>query len=326
MISYTYDRGWGNEWPLKQLETSVVTQYLQPWINDGVPTAVINSTWFQGTDVEHIKHELSVHNVERVILISMLDPAIAMPEMFAPWPVSAVGYYPGDHSIDFWALFADQHMSIDDRVLRHSDIDTAYMCLNRKPHWHRRRLYQALSQKNLLDRGIVSMGSDHSAPIRRVDHWDQSNNLAPNGAADQHGIVNDIASLGDPVLWQRHFLNIVTETIFEIGSRAFVSEKIYKPILGLRPFLVYADDGAVAWLHQRGFESYVNDFSDITDVNLSDPDRIPEFLVTLCQQPVSYLQSKYLALKPKLLYNRDNFCKYVQSIRLKLNQGITCQI
>jgi hypothetical protein len=94
----------------------------------------------------------------------------------------------------------------------------------------------------------------------------------------------------------------------------------------LRPFLVYADDGAVSWLQHRGFEPYVNDFSDITDLNLADPDCIPDFLVTLCQQPTEYLQAKYVALKPKLLYNRDNFSRYVSHIHLQLNQGISCQI
>jgi hypothetical protein len=33
--------------------------------------------------------------------------------------------------------------------------------------------------------------------------------LAPNGGPEQHGIANDIMSLGHPTNWNRHFINIV---------------------------------------------------------------------------------------------------------------------
>ena len=326
MITYTYDRGWGSEWPLKQMETTIVNQYTQSWIKDSVSTAVINSTWFQGSDIDEIHQSLKSHSVERVILVSMLDAPIAQPEMFASWPTAAVGYYSTPHEIDFWALFVHQYLTVDFDTTRSDLIDTAFMCLNRKPHWHRKRLYRELETKQLLDHGIVSMGSTAGAAQRQADSTDTVNSLAPNGGAEQHGIVNDIASLGDPLLWQRHFLNVVTETIFETGSKRFVSEKIYKPIVGQRPFLVYSDDGAVAWLQEHGFEPYVNDFADITDLNLADPNNISDFLVTLAQQSTQYLQSKFVALKPKLVYNKHNFSQYVSSIQSKINQGITCQI
>jgi hypothetical protein len=110
----------------------------------------------------------------------------------------------------------------------------------------------------------------------------------------------------------------VTETQYDIQNTYFVSEKIYKPIVGFRPFLVYASDGAGEWLTERGFELYVNDFTDITDLNLAQPENIAKFLTVLCQQNSSYWQSKYLALKDKILYNNNNFYTYIK--------GIKCQI
>jgi hypothetical protein len=150
--------------------------------------------------------------------------------------------------------------------------------------------------------------------------------LAPNSGPEHHGIANDIMSLGHSINWTRHFINIVTETQFDIKKTYFVSEKIYKPMLGSRPFLVYASDGAVAWLTERKFEPYVADFADITDLDLSLPHNIAPFLKILCGQPPTYWQAKYLALKDKIMYNKTHFTEYVKQQKLIVEKGIQCQI
>jgi hypothetical protein len=133
-------------------------------------------------------------------------------------------------------------------------------------------------------------------------------------------------SLGHRDNWQRHFINIVTETQFDIQQTNFVSEKIYKPIVGMRPFLVYANDGAVAWLTERKFQPYVNDFADITDLDLSHPHNMAPFLKILCDQSLTYWQAKYLALKDKIMYNKIHFTEYVKQQNLIVEKGIQCQI
>jgi hypothetical protein len=150
--------------------------------------------------------------------------------------------------------------------------------------------------------------------------------LAPNSGIEQNGIANDIMSLGHPTNWQRCFLNVVTETQFDIKQTYFVSEKIYKPIIGHRPFLVYATDGAVSWLTERGFENYTQDFQDISNLDLSQPENIAPFLTTLCAQPRTYWQMKFVALRDKIVYNNNNFYKYVKSIDNQISKGIQCQI
>ena len=150
--------------------------------------------------------------------------------------------------------------------------------------------------------------------------------LAPNSGSEQHGIANDIMSLGHTSNWVRHLINIVTETQFDINQTHFVSEKIYKPIIGCRPFLVYASDGAVAWLTERKFEVYTNDFADITNLDLTIPNNIAPFLQTVCQQGPAYWQAKYVALRDKIMYNKTHFTEYVKQQKLIVEKGIQCQI
>ena len=213
-----------------------------------------------------------------------------------------------------------------DLLLDSSDIDKAYMCLNRKPHWHRKQLYKHLEQQGLLDLGLVSMGSDIGPAVRTLPTDRAHDNLAPNAAVLHYGVPNDIVSIGHLSNWHRCFLNIVTETVFDINRNGFVSEKIYKPIVGCRPFLVYDPDGATEWLTTRWFEVYTKDFSDVTDLDLSLSHNIAPFLKTLCAQTATYWQAKYVALKHKIMYNKTHFTEYVKQQKLIVEKGIQCQI
>jgi hypothetical protein len=325
MIVKTFDNGWGNNFPVKQFEQQIVDQYL---ITDVAKSILINNTWYTHDYHQQVIEQLKNEDFDQIILVSMLDASIARPHWYQEFqrPVRAVGYYPGKDVIDFWALTVDKYFqkpTFD--LLDFSNIDTAYMCLNRKPHWHRQRLYQQLVNLNIVDQGIVSMGGNNSPAQRTLLLDAGESDLAPNAGCDQNGIANDIMSLGHPSNWSRCFLNVVTETQFDIAETYFVSEKIYKPIIGCRPFLVYAN-GADAWLTERGFETYTKDFQDITNLDLSNPHNMATFLVTLCEQKSSYWQSKYLALKDKIMYNSNNFEKYVMSIKTQITKGIQCQI
>ena len=329
MIIKKFDNGWGSVWPLKQFEQSIVDDLLQHIAQDTSRTVVINSVWYSTEYHQQVLVWLRNNQLDRIVLVAMIDAAIPRPEWYDEFDceVVSVGYYSGDHSLDFCAVFVDKFLNAPapDQLTDASKIDTAYMCLNRKPHWHRQKLYNKLQSLDLLQHGMVSMGGSGTATRSLVVDTDHDN-LAPNASRDHYGIPNDIVSLGHVENWQRHFVNIVTETVYDINRTGFVSEKIYKPVVGCRPFLVYDPDGGTQWLRDRGFESYVTDFRDITDLDLSTPDNLADFLIVLCEQTPQYWQAKYLALQEKILYNKHHFTDHVQHQWTKIKQGILCQV
>lgn len=323
MIIHYHDYGWGLEWPIKRIERELTDRYLDPLIQSNQRVVLINSTWYvQERHIETL--EWLRENVwDMAVLISMIDAAIPDASWFAEFgrPLIAVGNYPGLHYITLWAEVAARFIN---PYLEH-EIDLPFMCLNRKPHPHRLRLYADLEAANLLDRGLVSLGvQDGCSPVRSLVEAVEQNGLAPNGTHDHHGIPNDMASLGATANWRRHFLNVVTETVFDVDAKYFVSEKIFKPILGSRPFLIYAVGGAERWLQDQGFESYLDDFRDVSDLDLRCPDNIVPFLIALCDQGVQYWQHKYLALLPKIQYNLQRFDQLIREQRLRIQQGIQC--
>jgi hypothetical protein len=333
MITHTFDYGWGPELLTKQLEAEILRSYLKPFQDDESLTVIVNNTWYSDWAHEKTVQGLREIRPDRIVLVAMIDAANCQPDRFSELAreVRCVGYYGEPDNIDFWALAVDRWLQVPDRdLLDPSIIDTAYMCLNRKPHWHRQQLYDALIESGVVDQGLVSMGSKvDGEPAQRtlaLDNGRSDLNLNPNPGVEQTGIVNDIMSLGHPDNWSRIFLDVVTETQFNLRKTRFVSEKIYKPIVGLRPFLVYARDGAVPWLMSRGFEPYINDFQDITDLDLSSYHNTVPFLKILCAQPPAYWQKRMVDLRPKILYNRNRFDRYVQEIKDKIHKGIQCQI
>lgn len=313
MIIKSFDIGWGMNWPMKQLEQDIVKKYLAEYYTDHSRSVIVNSVWYTGDYHQQVMAELREIQPTHIFVVALLDPPIIQLDWFneLDCKVQGIGYYPGAGYIDYCALFVNHfYQLVDQAVLLNTDkIDTAYMCLNRKPHQHRVRLYQGLEQALLLDQGFVSMGG--TPPWRLLPDDIVGQTIAPNGGTEQFGITNDIVSLGNIKYWQRHFVNIVTETIWDIEPNNFLSEKTFKPVLGLRPFLIYAPNGGVNCLTSRGFEPYVDDFKDIIDVDLTQPYNIPVFLTELCKQPQSYWQMKFVELKEKLLYNQQRFRDYV---------------
>jgi len=318
MIVQIFDRGWGPDWPAKQFEIGLTDPLLRRYVQDSTRTVIINSTWYSQEFHQEVLTQLRTLQFDRIVLVAMLDPAIPHPDWYSEFDceVVGIGYYAGAGAVDYWALLTAEY-NLDQPSMDPARIDTAYMCLNRKPHWHRRRLYNELLVSDLLDSGIVSMGNQRILPVDR-EHDD----LAPEPTRELYGIPNDIVSLGHADNWSRCFLNIVTETAWNINQTGFVSEKIYKPIIGCRPFLVFDTDGAVKWLTDRGFEPYVTDFRDISNADLNNPDQIVMFLQDLCAQPQSYWQSKFLALQDKIMYNKTQFDHYVKQQKLIIEKGI----
>ena len=327
MIVETIDQGWGTEHPLKQMEMEIVNRYLHPYRKDASRTVIINSTWYDDRLHAQLQQRFKRDPPDRIVLISMLDSAICQPHMFANFgcEVRGVGYYPGTDWIDYWSVVVDRHMTLPGiNLLDEGQIDRAFMCLNRKPHWHRARLYRQMLQAGIVDEGLVSMGGDSGRAQRLLPQDSGTSNLAPNGGPEQTGIANDIVTLGHATNWQRHFINIVTETQYDVSGTTFVTEKIYKPMLGLRPFLVYAPDGACAWLEDQGFQNFTHDFCDMTDLALSQPDNLVPFLHQLVLQGPCYWQHKLLALREKILHNRLQFDRHIHKQKIKIDQGIKC--
>ena len=257
--------------------------------------------------------------IDNVIIYSLVDPAVDI-DWNLDINVIKVGYFPNSrHWIDFHALLVDKYLYIDSKLSCDTNlIDIPFMCLNGKPHQHRGNLVEKLIKLNLQNIGLISFSGDASRKIPKLS--------IPEFHDRKQGIISgpyDAMTLGDINNWNRHFLNVVTETVHDVDSINFWSEKIFKPIVGLRPFLVYSPGGAIDILEQHGFVHYCDDFADISDSDLRQTGNIPNFLKVLSDQPHSYLKKKYQQLTKKISYNKSRFDQYVLEQKNNIEKGLT---
>jgi len=228
-----------------------------------------------------------------------------------------IGNSYGQYYFSYWVEFIRQNPEyfFDQRYTQAPNIKKLYLCLNRKLHPFRIEFLEQLA--SVKDHGIVSQSTQGFIdPHYDVKQFD------PHEPENIGKIANDIFSLGDPTIWNQIFINVVTESCKH--SNVFLSEKSWKPIIGLRPFLILGDDNLYNQLHQSGFDT----FDDVFGTWWSLPhwrDRahaIAEILKNFDKRP-SDLNMLYQKLLPRLINNRTRFEEYMIENHNKIqNLGI----
>lgn len=110
-------------------------------------------------------------------------------------------------------------------------------------------------------------------------------------------------------LWQRSFLHVVNETVF-YDDKLHLTEKVFKPIVALRPFILAAAPGNLSYLQHYGFKTFSSWIDESYDL-VTNPelrlDMIVAEIIKLCSLSISDLQQMHLEMMPILNYNKKHF-------------------
>lgn len=132
-----------------------------------------------------------------------------------------------------------------------------YLSYNRKPRIHREWLVNAIIDNQLLDRGWVTFEKGHYPEIDiRTADTDQEKH-SPDL---RYSRPEDIVSLGDLNLWRNSYMIVVSET--DHNDPWQLSEKTWKPIFGLRPFLINGSREIYSILEKLGFYTPIDFFKN----------------------------------------------------------------
>jgi hypothetical protein len=256
---------------LEQLIRSILENKARQQLNvDRV--MFINPTWLHEDD---ISQRIKEANPDFIICHNFADPAV--PKIFDAVQQSGIPHviigYSSQCFLDFWAMICDLHFqNYEERDVPLELTARKFICLNRKPHPHRVALVNKLLP--LKDQGYISLGLPGDQAITLDEEFadeqgirDEYGSLGIDGQVTQR-IRNDIFSVGDINIWKNSFLCLVTETEFTNAypENFFISEKTWKPIIGMRPFFVYGQAPMRRHLKASGFDI----FEDIFDYTLVD--------------------------------------------------------
>lgn len=316
--------GFNPAWHAGGLERELVDQLAQN-LNQNfsqLKKIIAVTSWHEPADlVETIKNR----DPDLTVLCSLTDPLGPIENLIdnIPGRVILIGYVSGEYYYDFWAVACSKFFKkYNNHELEPTAFDYLYLNYNRKPHRHRIELVKLLETSDLINCGCVTLGNS----AYTVN--DQHNNYKEYGADDvvgDVGIPNDIYSLGQLEIWNRSFINIVGETQFEFSNNVFLSEKIFKPIIGLRPFVINGSPGIYRILKRAGFDC----FDDLFPVDILSKETFTSWKFENHKHIVESLTNfkdkdlidMYHQLKPRLLYNQQLFYEHAtnQSINFKFN-------
>lgn len=110
-------------------------------------------------------------------------------------------------------------------------------------------------------------------------------------------------------MWQRSFLHVVNETVF-YQPKLHLTEKIFKPIVAMRPFVLASSAGNLSYLRTYGFRTFDNWIDESYD-GIQDPnlrlDLISREIEKFCKLSRRELLEIYKDMRPILEYNKNHF-------------------
>ena len=117
-------------------------------------------------------------------------------------------------------------------------------------------------------------------------------------------------------MFQDSFVHVVTETVF-YPQKLHLTEKIFRPIVMCRPFVLAGAPGNLAYLRQYGFRTFSRWWDESYD-DEPDPElrleKIVGIIKDLCALSPGQLQSLYRDMLPVIEHNQQHFYNEFPSI------------
>ena len=329
-------------WQYGRDELLVIDSLIQQ-VNTNFPTGknlIINTTWFgpqfNNGAWESVQKLINTEQkYDRLFLSIIIDPLYItddqINDIVRPLGITEI-YITGHREnspyyFNFECAVLEKHLpeyTVDQMAMLAPE--HVFLCYQRKPRWHRVELAKRLIENNLIQRGIITLGENNA------DYdWSEGAYLAPMKLNEdikninptynnEFGIVNDLASLGQLSIWQNHFLNIVSETEFNNWHATFVSEKTFKPLLGLRPFVIHGQTAVYDFLTKNGFKTFNQYWEGIyPEMGNDQIGDIVEIVKLLCSKSPQELTNMYNDMLPDLLYNRERFFEFAKEQQHKID-------
>jgi hypothetical protein len=193
-----------------------------------------------------------------------------------------------------------------------------FTCLNRVDKPFRRLFAATLVEHGLVDDAYFSYTDrkyqveyeTRDSDVGNWDTWDHSvlERFDPPYYCDSlEDYEHNSHKLIDTRFFQDAYYNVVVETHI---NNLFLTEKTFKPILNLQPFVIVGAPGSLALLHELGYKTF-GDYIDESYDSIEDPEqRLVECMRTVEQislmSHTEHMVDQH-SMRQILLYNQRHF-------------------
>jgi len=312
----------------KQLCSNIATQISNKFTNE--ENLLINMTWFGaqfGFNSWHdlLEFESSGKMFDNVFFLAKVDPPYLSPVELQEVKnkVKALrsfflGNFDGIHQFNFFApILAKNFKQYNDQDLLLNQIHHLFINYNRKPKPHRVEFVKKLVEHNLVNNGIITLGQDDSNNLYFSIGESQCDYVGTTH--DNFGIPMDYYTLHRIDLWKQSFLYINAATEFNPINDLFCQQDTFKPMLGLRPFVINGVQKTYRWLRLNGFKTFNHYWPHIDIENGDVHDTIIELIKFLKTQSHKDLLLMYNDMLPALWHNKFRFFEFAKEQTNKMN-------
>jgi len=278
---------------------------------------LVNMTWFgpQFDNDEYAKFQkfTQSNHIDNIFLLASEDPCFFnkdetndLIEESKAKNSFLLGHFDTTYNFNFHStVIGDLFPNYSNNDLMLQDPIYIFLNYNRKPREHRKKFVSLLDKNQLSSLGIITLGNDRNLG-ESIEEYKDGN----WGMSNEYGIPHDISSLGRAEHWQNHFLTVVSETDFEDHLWTFVTEKTWKPIIGLRPFVINGQLEIYRYLRKHGFKTF-NHYWPHINIETSNIDDIHKNICKLIAWlKTQDLKQLYNDMLPDLLYNQHRFKEF----------------
>jgi hypothetical protein len=306
---------------------------------------LINLTWFGPqfnnnmwkTYQDFVQKKIKIDNL---FLLSTVDPAMINPDQIQDMLTDLgqprlfkIGNFDNEYHFNFFApILTDHFKKYSSEDIELKSVKWLFINYNRKPRQHRVDFVKSLIAHDLKKYGLVTLGrpnviydKDPNNDLylslgEKIEDYIATGHWYESSISDEFGIPHDVLSLHNLDYWQNHFLHIIGATEFNHWDDIFVSETQFKPMLGLRPFLINGNPRTYKWLEHNGFRHFNKYWPNI---DFNDPDLVHESLCRaiefLTSQSETQITQMYHDIMPDLVHNQQRFYEFAREQKYKQN-------
>jgi hypothetical protein len=305
----------------------------------------LNTTWIgPETDADINKIVEQGNYIDNLFLLSTVDPVMPTAwtvvkrlEQLGVGKIHKLGNFDGPQYFNFFAIVCLEHFetyNTDDLILK--DVQYPYISYNRKPYVHRLAFVKELISRGLVERGVVTLGrpfpgndnpedqlyftiGERNQDYVKYGHW-----YPDSLDATPHEIPHDLFSLHNMNYWHHHFLHVIGSTSIYNEDEIFLNQINFKPLIGLRPFIINGQTRQYKFLKDNGFRTFEQYFPgvDLTTPGNTSHNRLAVVLADaveyICNKSPAELQDMYNAMLPDLIHNRNHWYNWAQEQKYRM--------
>jgi len=331
-----------DEWLWSKYETNIIAIIKNNIVSKYVDekNIFINSTWF-GPQFDNDRYSQLIagdETYDNLFILASVDPIMlntqkldVLCQHLGNPTVHLIGNFDNsEYEFNFFApVMLHEFKEYTEEELLPKSFKYKYIAYNRKPREHRVKLVKALISSGLDTQGIVTLGKpdicydNDPANELYLSVGEKAEDYTATGhwySDDEFGIPHDVLSLHNMEYWQNHFLHVIGATEFQPWDNVFVSETQFKPMIGMRPFIINGNTRTYKWLEDRGFKTF-NEYFPYPLADLHEDDVIPNIIKTLqwvCGKTEADLEDIYSDMLPKLKYNKSRLFEFATEEEYKI--------